>query len=112
MHFTSPLSQATEVNDSSKVATATVYITVVDNNDNLPQFDQDFYTANVSELESTGRTVLTVSAEDDDAVSILQLGIVYWKYTTVRDSILEVYLQLGIVYWKYTTVRDSILEVY
>lgn len=58
--------KATEVNDSSKVAMATVLITVVDNNDNLPQFEQDFYTANVSELESTGRTVLTVSASDRD----------------------------------------------
>lgn len=53
---------------------AIVYITVVDNNDNLPQFDQDSYTANVSELESTGRIILTVSVEDEDIVSVLQLG--------------------------------------
>lgn len=63
------------MNDSSKVAIATVYITVIDNNDNLPQFDRGNYTANVSELEDpeAARILLTVSAEDEDIVSILEL---------------------------------------
>lgn len=71
---------------------ATVLITVVDNNDNLPQFEQDFYTANVSELESTGRTVLTVSASDRDTVSTLQLGkfaLVLLYYDALRDLMLN-----------------------
>ena len=63
--------QATEVNDTSKETTAIVDITILDNNDNLPVFDSANYTANVSELEDVGRTVLTVSAEDKDIVGLL-----------------------------------------
>ena len=62
-------SQATEVNDSSKVATAEVSITILDINDNLPEFGEQTYTQNVSENLDIGRTVLTVSASDRDHVS-------------------------------------------
>ena len=54
------------------MTTATVFITVLDNNDNLPTFDQANYAANVSELEDSelGRTLLTVSATDKDTVCV------------------------------------------
>ena len=62
--------QATQVNDTSKLATATVSIAVLDINDNIPVFDQASYSANVSELEEAGETLLTVSVSDKDEVSV------------------------------------------
>lgn len=66
------------------MTTATVFITVLDNNDNLPTFDQANYTANVSELEDfeLGRTLLTVTATDRDTVRVC-LTIVYCAYDTL-----------------------------
>lgn len=47
-------------------ATATVLVTVVDVNDQEPVFDFSYYNVSVSENESKGTCILTVSASDSD----------------------------------------------
>ena len=83
VHLITITAQATEVTDTSKVTTATVFITVLDNNDNIPTFDQANYTVNVSELEDfeQGRTLLQVTATDRDTVHAC-LTTAYCVYDT------------------------------
>ena len=64
-HYT----QAAQVNDTSRNATATVSITILDINDNIPIFNPVSYIVNVSETTSIGEKVLNVSATDRDEVS-------------------------------------------
>jgi hypothetical protein len=56
-----------------KAVYATVTITISDINDNAPQFSGAPYRGTVSENSPTGLTVLRVSAQDVDSVSILHL---------------------------------------
>ena len=62
------------MNNTSKFATTAVHLTILDINDNQPVFDPNYYAENISEDESIGHTVLTVSATDADHVSIA------WSY--------------------------------
>ena len=64
--------QATEVSDPSKEATATVTITILDVNDNVPMFEEAEYRANVSEGLDSGDRILQVTASDRDHVSQLE----------------------------------------
>eukprot|EP00058_Branchiostoma_floridae_P010537 XP_002596025.1 hypothetical protein BRAFLDRAFT_84111 [Branchiostoma floridae] len=51
---------------ASRVTTAIVNINVTNVNDNKPQFDQEQYTAQVSEAAGTGTVVATLKATDGD----------------------------------------------
>ena len=61
--------QAAQVNNTSKFASATVSIIVLDINDNIPVFDPVSYSVYVSENERVGEKVLNVSVTDEDEVS-------------------------------------------
>ena len=53
-------------NPVALTATATIFIEVMDINDNNPVFSQSTYTANVSECLDPYETIVTVSATDAD----------------------------------------------
>lgn len=50
----------------AKSATTTLVIQVTDINDNIPKFSEPEYQVEVSETESVGTSLLTISAEDPD----------------------------------------------
>ena len=55
--------------------TATVTVQVEDLNDNRPTFDQDSYTAIVSEGADAGTEIVTVTAKDRDSGNYGTAGI-------------------------------------
>lgn len=69
---------AEEVYTNPKLSsTATVTISITDANDNSPMFDNEVYTATVSETASAGTLVTTITAKDRDSGSFGENGIVY-----------------------------------
>ncbi|KAK8407296.1 hypothetical protein O3P69_002092 [Scylla paramamosain] len=58
-------------------STATVVVSVTDTNDNSPQFDQEAYTALVSETANPGTVVTTIVASDRDTGMFGSDGIKY-----------------------------------
>ncbi|MPC44216.1 Cadherin-87A [Portunus trituberculatus] len=58
-------------------STATVVVSVTDTNDNSPQFDQEAYTALVSETANPGTVVTTIVASDRDTGMFGTDGIKY-----------------------------------
>nr|XP_057919346.1 protocadherin gamma-C5-like [Doryrhamphus excisus] len=52
--------------DPVRSGTSEITITVLDNNDNAPQFDKQLYETNVSEKATTGSHILQVKATDAD----------------------------------------------
>lgn len=58
-------------------STATVKVTVTDANDNSPTFDQEGYTATVSEMASPGTLVTTIVAKDRDSGKFGENGLIY-----------------------------------
>ncbi|KAK8743275.1 hypothetical protein OTU49_001344 [Cherax quadricarinatus] len=58
-------------------STATVVVSVTDTNDNSPQFDQEAYTAVVSETANPGTVVTTIVASDRDTGQFGTDGIKY-----------------------------------
>jgi len=60
------LVRATDRNDRNREATATVYVKVVEVNDNYPEFEKPYYSATVSETASLGASVLRINATDKD----------------------------------------------
>ncbi|KAF2367181.1 Cadherin [Trinorchestia longiramus] len=69
---------ATETLTKEKLSsTATVVVSVSDVNDNAPQFDQDAYTARISETAVPGSVVGTITARDRDQGALGTSGIVY-----------------------------------
>lgn len=58
-------------------STATVVVSVSDTNDNPPKFDQEAYTAVVSETASPGTVVTTIVASDRDTGQFGADGIKY-----------------------------------
>lgn len=58
-------------------STATVTVTVTDTNDNAPTFDQESYTATISEMANPGTLVTTIVAKDRDSGTFGENGIVY-----------------------------------
>lgn len=63
--------------DARLSATATVTVTVTDINDNAPTFDQESYSAIVSEMSSPGTPVITITAKDRDGGKFGELGLFY-----------------------------------
>ena len=54
---------------NERTATTTVDIIILDINDHVPVFEEQFYQVNVSELEQLNSTVLSLVATDLDEVS-------------------------------------------
>lgn len=58
-------------------STATLTVSITDLNDNFPRFDQDAYTATVSETASPGQFITTITATDMDSGVFGDQGIRY-----------------------------------
>ncbi|CAH0559618.1 unnamed protein product [Brassicogethes aeneus] len=58
-------------------STATITVSVLDINDNAPSFDQEGYSAALSEMASPGTPVITIVARDRDSGRFGENGIVY-----------------------------------
>lgn len=58
-------------------STATLTVSITDVNDNFPQFDQESYTATVSETASSGQYITTITATDMDSGVFGDQGIRY-----------------------------------
>ncbi|CRK91477.1 CLUMA_CG005143, isoform A [Clunio marinus] len=58
-------------------STATLTVSITDVNDNFPQFDQESYTATVSEIASPGQFVTAITATDVDSGVFGDQGIRY-----------------------------------
>lgn len=57
---------------------ATVNITVLDANDNVPIFTLASYSASINEKSPVGRRIITLTATDLDKVSFKLLGLLMW----------------------------------
>lgn len=72
------LAVARELHTKEKLSsTATITVTVTDINDNAPVFDQESYTATISEMSLPGTLVATIVAKDRDSGKFGENGIVY-----------------------------------
>nr|CAH7738219.1 unnamed protein product [Callosobruchus chinensis] len=72
------LAVAKELYTAEKLSsTATVTISVQDVNDNAPTFDQESYSATISEVASPGTLVTTIVAKDRDSGNFGENGIIY-----------------------------------
>lgn len=58
-------------------STATLTVSITDVNDNFPQFEQESYSATVSEIASPGQFVTTITATDIDSGALGDQGIRY-----------------------------------
>lgn len=58
-------------------STATLTVSITDVNDNFPKFDQESYTATVSETASPGQFISTITASDMDSGAFGDQGIRY-----------------------------------
>ncbi|KAJ4434750.1 hypothetical protein ANN_23319, partial [Periplaneta americana] len=69
---------AEEKNTNPRLSsTATVTVSIADANDNVPVFQQQQYTASVSEMASPGTLVATITATDRDSGQFGENGLVY-----------------------------------
>ncbi|CAH1126852.1 unnamed protein product [Ceutorhynchus assimilis] len=72
------LAVATEIYTEKKLSsTSTITVSVVDVNDNAPTFDQDSYSATVSEIASPATPVITIVAKDRDTGKFGENGLIY-----------------------------------
>ncbi|XP_060523658.1 cadherin-87A isoform X2 [Cylas formicarius] len=72
------LAVAKEIYTEEKLSsTATITVSVMDVNDNVPTFDQQSYSATVSEMYSPGSLVVTIVAKDRDSGKFGESGLVY-----------------------------------
>ncbi|XP_059918565.1 protocadherin gamma-A10-like [Gadus macrocephalus] len=69
--------------------TVNIHITVLDNNDNAPVFNQSVYTATVIENASLGTRVVTLNATDADSVSN---GIITYGFAQVKENIANTFV--------------------
>jgi hypothetical protein len=79
---------AEEKNTNPRLSsTATVIVSIADANDNVPVFQQQQYTASVSEMASPGTLVTTITATDRDSGQFGENGIVYQLPVTDADKL-------------------------
>lgn len=72
------LAVAKELHTQEKLSsTATITVTVQDINDNAPTFDQEGFSATISEMATPGTLVATIVARDRDSGKFGENGIVY-----------------------------------
>lgn len=71
-------------------STAQLTITLLDENDNTPQFNRNTYTSTLNENVSLGTTVLTVTATDLDSGTNAQVSysITGKSYSSVKTDTL------------------------
>ena len=91
-----PTFQAREVmengslgNDEFTKSSSRVTITIIDVNDNPPQFAQKHYSVNVSESLQNGQALpgLLMSVSDSDGVSFLNLTRLHYSYRQLSISL-------------------------
>jgi hypothetical protein len=81
---------AEEKNTNPRLSsTATVIVSIADANDNVPVFQQQQYTASVSEMASPGTLVTTITATDRDSGQFGENGIVYQLSGTDADKLVS-----------------------
>lgn len=81
---------AEEKNTNPRLSsTATVIVSIADANDNVPLFQQQQYTASVSEMASPGTLVTTITATDRDSGQFGENGIVYQLSGTDADKLVS-----------------------
>lgn len=81
---------AEEKNTNPRLSsTATVIVSIADANDNVPLFQQQQYTASVSEMASPGTLVTTITATDMDSGQFGENGIVYQLSGTDADKLVS-----------------------
>lgn len=69
---------AEETDTNPKLSsTATITVTVLDANDNKPTFEEESYTASVSEAAKPGQYITTITAKDSDSGNYGENGIRY-----------------------------------
>lgn len=69
---------AEETDTNPKLSsTATITVSVLDANDNKPSFEEESYTASVSEAAKPGQYITTISAKDSDSGNYGEAGIRY-----------------------------------
>lgn len=79
---------AEEKNTNPRLSsTATVIVSIADANDNVPLFQQQQYTASVSEMASPGTLVTTITATDRDSGQFGENGIIYQLSGTDADKL-------------------------
>lgn len=67
-HYYPLFKQATQQDDVSKMANTVLSVTVMDVDDNPPEFDQDQYTATIPENSPNDQAVLQTRVTDLDVV--------------------------------------------
>jgi hypothetical protein len=81
---------AEEKNTNPRLSsTATVIVSIADANDNVPVFQQQQYTASVSEMASPRTLVTTITATDRDSGQFGENGIVYQLSGTDADKLVS-----------------------
>lgn len=70
------IAEETETNPKLS-STATLTVSIMDTNDNRPQFDHDSYTATVSELATPAQIITTITAKDVDSGDFGEKGLRY-----------------------------------
>ena len=58
------------MSDPTRTSQVSLFIRVLDINDNRPEFEQPSYNASISETADLGTAVISVTAFDDDIVSV------------------------------------------
>ncbi|XP_076467837.1 protocadherin-7-like [Babylonia areolata] len=75
---------ATDGGPPVRSGTLTVNVEVEDVNDHAPEWDQDSYAANVSEIEAVGSAVLTLRAHDQD---VGDNAVVVYRFSPLQADI-------------------------
>jgi hypothetical protein len=90
---------AEEKNTNPRLSsTATVIVSIADANDNVPIFQQQQYTASVSEMASPGTLVTTITATDRDSGQFGENGIVYQLSGADADKLVSFMMS---ILWKF-----------
>ncbi|XP_035826083.1 cadherin-23-like [Aplysia californica] len=91
--------------------TATLTVSILDSNDNIPQFESESYSATTYSDVALGTTILTVNASDDD-VSTEHAELVYTTHGSTGSSLLRIDNKGNVfVYSSLRTYGDSEVSV-
>ncbi|XP_015032277.2 cadherin-87A [Drosophila willistoni] len=88
---------AEETDTNPKLSsTATITVSVMDANDNKPTFDQESYSATVSEAAQPGQYITTITAKDVDSGSYGDAGI-HYSLSGTGAELFHVNEQTGVI---------------
>ena len=82
---------ASDQGKPARTSTVTVYMNVRDINDNAPVFDPMTYTAAVYENVTSGTSIITVQATDQDSGKFKFIIIISSFYVSSNFSILQIF---------------------